>query len=146
MNGRRWAAILGLAAVAVSLAVLADVVGDATQTRPESTLDGEVTVIQMRVTTLDYKGDLDEAAAAAWNACSGQAHGSADLHHLADDRYEVRIAPAAGPQARHRVEGCIEDANTERVRAYLLSIDNVPVDQVPPAPVPPAPVPPGPDA
>ncbi len=129
----RWAWIAALTVTALSLAALADVVGDVTQTRPESTIDDEVTMVQMRVTTRHYKGDLGEAAEAAWSACSGHAHGQAELRHVADDRYEIRISPAAGPQSRHRIEGCIEDANTERIRAYTMSIGNVPIDQAPPA-------------
>lgn len=123
---RRLPWILACVVTAVALGVLADVVGDATQTRPENTLAGETTVLEMRVSTNQYEGDLDEAALAAWSACSGHVEGRAEVHHVADDRYEVRISPGAGRQARHRVEGCIEDANTERVRAYALSIGNVP--------------------
>lgn len=122
---RRLPWLIACVVTAGALAALADVVGDATQTRPEPTLAAETTVLEMRVSTNQYEGGLDEAAAAAWSACSGHVAGGAEVHHLTDDRYEVRITPGAGRQARHRVEGCIEDANTERVRAYVLRIGNV---------------------
>jgi hypothetical protein len=127
---RNGKATLRRQAIALSLAILIgtvgiDVLGDATQTRPDVLRAGTTSEVTMEL--LIHGSGRGEASAIAslWAVCRGTVpNGLADsgITALGDSRYRILLEPALGKYGERRLHGCLEDATIDNVQGRVLSI------------------------
>ena len=121
-RAKRALVVLGLGGAAF-LAI--DVIGDATQTRPDHVRDDYVSEV---VFDIDTRLQRDEArlAAGLWGACQNTVTNEAldGLVRLGDDTFKVVLTPELGTHARQRLVGCLEDATIDRVLGDVVSVVN----------------------
>jgi hypothetical protein len=122
---KRALLILGVAAVA---SVSVDMIGDATQTRPDPKRPNSRTELVFRVETVSGLPELT-AAQGLWGACQGSALRTVlepGMTALGDGRYRLVLQPALGRHARDRMTGCIEDVTLDRVKGKVVSMRELP--------------------
>jgi hypothetical protein len=120
---KRAVVILVLALIG---AVAVDMIGDATQTRPDVVRPGSTSEV---VFSLRTKMDRDRqmTANALWGACQGTVDSRVvdpGVVRLDESRFRITLAPELGHHARTRLTGCIEDATLDRVIANVHRITN----------------------
>jgi hypothetical protein len=101
-----------------------DVLADATQTRPDATLPGSTTVIELEI---HHNRDrpVMQSASALWGIGSMVIPRNTDLLSLvavAPDRVRLVLSPALGTHARQRFVGAVEDAVIDNVVARVVSV------------------------
>jgi hypothetical protein len=112
--------ILALAAIA---SVSIDMLGDATQTRPDPSRPNSRTEVVFRVQTLGQPALA--AAQGLWGACQGTALRTVlppGMTALGDNRFRMVVQPALGRHARDRMTGCLEDMTLDRVKGKVVSM------------------------
>ena len=119
---RRRDLVVG-AALAAAAAVGLDVLGDATQTRPDREHPNAVTEV---VFDVSVRGDRDvmQAAQSLWGACQTtmeRATSPADVT-VEGRRASVVVRPALGTHARQRLSGCLEDATLDRILGRVVAM------------------------
>jgi hypothetical protein len=128
----RRAFLASVAALAVAaIFQLIDMIGDATQSRPEATPSGatEMTI------SVDVKGSRavpHETAEALWVACRytiNRGRAASPMEIVGPSTYRFVLTPAIGRHAQRRLAGCIEDATLDRTSGHVVSI--VPIRQNP---------------
>ncbi|MCF2530253.1 hypothetical protein [Yinghuangia soli] len=116
---------VALAAV-VGVAAIVDLLGDATQTRPEPPPKSAATTLVFRVDTRT-NGDAAQHEAAArdiWEDCRRGATAvrldETGLSTLSENVFAVVVRPALTPNDLTRLRGCLLDANADGVQASIL--------------------------
>jgi hypothetical protein len=124
---RRFAVVVVLVAAIV---IAIDVLGDLTQTRPDSVSADEVSEFVVSVDEDRFGGGRDAAANALWAVCASQTASrlAADgrLEPLGDGRYRAVLHPAVGPSDERQLVGCLEDLTVDRVYADVKSVRTLP--------------------
>jgi len=124
---RRRGVVLGRVFAVVVAALLlygaVDVVGDATQTRPDADTSDMTTSL---VVAIDYRGaggSALETTEALWETCRStfRRRLSSRLEDLNGGRVLLEITPGLGEHAQRQFLGCLEDATFDRVQADVLS-------------------------
>lgn len=113
-------AILAVAAIAVGVDMLADL----TQDRPDPARPGSQSEIVLRVTSRDRVGSALLSAQGLWGACQGTVRHrlvEPGVVDLGDGRFRLSTRPALGEHSWRRLQGCLEDATLDRVKASVVS-------------------------
>lgn len=121
-------AVAAATAVAVTTVAAIDVIGDATQTRPDELRPGYRSEVRFRVTHRHRTGGVDAAASALWNACRPTALRRIvePLHGTDDGDYRVVVAPELGHHGGERMAGCLRDLTVDRVVGRDVRIRTMP--------------------
>lgn len=114
---------------ALALAILAgtiglDVLGDATQTRPDVLVTGSESLVTMEVRTNGSIRGL-EAARSVWGTCQGTVpnHLIHDaIHPKGSGRFALRLEPALGKNGERRLRGCLADATIDNIQTAVVSV------------------------
>jgi hypothetical protein len=105
-----------------------DVIGDATQTRPEAEPRDMTTELVLSVHQRGTDRTAVEAADALWNACRATLRrplfGEPEL--LRGGQVLLAVTPGLGDHAQRRVLGCLEDATFDLVQVDVVSSTNRP--------------------
>lgn len=122
---KRWV----VAAVVVVLGVVfVDVLGDATQTRPDRIRPGSQTTVTLEVDMRDDRPAVT-AAEGLWGACQWMVRSRTliepGIEQLGPDRFRLTLAPELGRRGEMRLRGCLEDFTIDRVRAEVVAMDTV---------------------
>jgi len=105
-----------------------DALADLTQDRPDSVVPGSRTEIVVEVQSRDRTGSDVLSAQGLWGACQGnvwQKLAEPGVVELADGRFRLTTEPALGEHAWRRLQGCLEDATLDRVKARVVSKQDV---------------------
>lgn len=116
---RALAVVLAVAAVTVGVGSLADL----TQDRPDRMLPGSRSEIVLDVASRDRTGSDLLAAQGLWGACQGtvrQRLVEPGVVEAADGRFRLTTEPALGEHSWRRLQGCLEDATLDRVKARVV--------------------------
>jgi hypothetical protein len=109
-----------------------DVLGDLTQSRPDSVQDGTATELVMSVEEDRFRPGQDAAAHALWSVCAAQTRSQpvgTGIEPVGDGQYRVVLEPAVGHHEELKLVGCLEDLTIDRVVGNVESfrtIDLVP--------------------
>jgi hypothetical protein len=117
------ALLLVVAAAAALIAV--DMLGDATQTRPDPHKPGSRTEIVFSVQTISDRLPPMAAAQGLWGACQGTALRTVlppGITEVGDGRFKLVVQPALGRHARDRLGGCLEDVTLDRIKGHVVSM------------------------
>jgi hypothetical protein len=126
MASRRRGVVVGrVFAVAVAALLLygaIDVIGDATQTRPDVDTTGMTTSLVLSVSHREAGRTAAETAEALWTTCRSTLRRELTVW-LDPDGAQPRldITPGLGDHAQRRVVGCLEDATFDGVQADVVS-------------------------
>jgi len=116
--------VVAVAALAAGLDVLADLTQDRADRIPRGSRSEIVLDVRHRAT-----GDAEvRTAQGLWGACQGtvwQQLTEPGVVELGDGRFLLTTAPAIGEHAWRRLQGCLEDATVDRVRAEVVSKRNL---------------------
>jgi len=116
--------VVAVAALAAGLDVLADLTQDRADRIPRGSRSEIVLDVRHRAT-----GDAEvRTAQGLWGACQGtvwQQLTEPGVVELGDGRFLLTTAPAVGEHAWRRLQGCLEDATVDRVRAEVVSKRNL---------------------
>jgi hypothetical protein len=105
-----------------------DVIGDATQTRPEAEPQGVTTELVLSVHQRDADRSAVDTADALWHACRARLRRtlSGVVDGLGGGRVLLAVTPGLGDHAQRRILGCLEDATFDRVQVDVVSSTNRP--------------------
>ena len=101
-----------------------DALADLTQDRPDSVAPGSRSEIVLEVQSRDRTGSDRLSAQGLWGACQGnvwQKLAEPGVVELAEGRFQRTTEPALGEHAWRRLQGCLEDATLDRVKARVGS-------------------------
>lgn len=119
---KRTVALIGLG---VAVALLVDVMGDLTQTRPDRPVAGSQTEILLAVEVRGTRQRSPQyATESLWGACRGtvtQSLTPPGAVEVGPGRIRLVTEPALGDHAWRRLRGCLEDATVDLVKARVLS-------------------------
>ena len=116
-------ALLMLVAVAALVGGI-DALADMTQDRPDSVIRGSRSEIVLEVQSRDRTGSNRLSTQGLWGACQGnvwQKLVEPGVVELADGRFLLTTEPALGEHSWRRLQGCLEDATLDRVKARVVS-------------------------
>jgi hypothetical protein len=113
-------------AVAVAALLLygaIDVIGDATQTRPDRDTRGLTTELVLAVRHREAGPSAVRTTEALWATCQSTLRRtlSGRVADLGADRVRLDVTPGLGEHAQRRILGCLEDATFERVQVDVVS-------------------------
>lgn len=123
----RRGALLGRAGAAVVAALLLwgaiDVIGDATQTRPEPELSGRTTDLVLAVRHREAGASTEDAATGLWETCRATFRRtlSGSPRALGGGQFLLAVTPGLGDHAQRRLLGCLEDATFDGVQVDVVS-------------------------
>ena len=120
-------ALLLLVAVAALVGGI-DALADLTQDRPDSVVPGSRSEVVLEVRSRDRTGSDRLSAQGLWGACQGtvwQKLLEPGVIELADGRFRLTTEPALGEHSWRRLQGCLEDATLDRVKARVVSKQDV---------------------
>ena len=112
--------VLAVAAIAGGIDALADL----TQDRPDSVVRGSRSEIVLEVQSRDRTGSARLSTQGLWGACQGnvwQKLVEPGVVELAEGRFLLTTEPALGEHSWRRLQGCLEDATLDRVKARVVS-------------------------
>ncbi|MGI8808208.1 MAG: hypothetical protein ACR2KK_10270 [Acidimicrobiales bacterium] len=118
----KQALLVVLAAGALFAAV--DVLADLTQDRPDRVPPGSRSEVVLDVDSRDRTGSALLSAQGLWGACQGtvrQRLVDPGVAEVGDGRFRLLTEPALGEHAWRRLQGCLEDATLDRVKAHVVS-------------------------
>ena len=126
-------------AVVVLVAVTAlvgglDVLADLTQDRPDRIPAGSRSEIVLDVRHRSTGRAEARTAQGLWGACQGtvwQQLTEPGVVELGNGRFLLTTSPAVGEHAWRRLQGCLEDATVDRVRAAVVSKRDLAPGEVP---------------
>jgi hypothetical protein len=101
-----------------------DVLADLTQDRPDRILPGSRSEIVLEVASRDRQGSGFLAAQGLWGACQGnvwQRLVDPGVVEVDGGLYRLQTEPALGEHAWRRLQGCLEDATLDRIKARVVS-------------------------
>ena len=114
-----------LVALAVAGVVMGiDVLADLTQDRPDRVLPGSRSEVLLEVDSRDRTGSELLSAQGLWGACQGTVYqklAEPGVTQVAEGQFRLLTEPALGEHAWRRLQGCLEDATLDRVKARVLS-------------------------
>jgi hypothetical protein len=116
-------ALLVVLAVAALVAGI-DLLADLTQDRPDRVAPGSRSEIVLDVSPRDRTRSHLLAAQGLWGACQGTVrHRLAEpgVVEVGDGRFRLMTEPALGEHAWRRLQGCLEDATLDKVKAHVVS-------------------------
>ena len=116
-------ALLAVLAVA-GLVMGIDVLADLTQDRPDHVLPGSRSEVLLEVDSRDRTGSELLSAQGLWGACQGTVYqklAEPGVTQVAEGQFRLLTEPALGEHAWRRLQGCLEDATLDRVKARVLS-------------------------
>jgi hypothetical protein len=126
---RNGKATLHRQAIALAVAILIgtvgiDVLGDATQTRPDVLQSGTQSAI---VVDIDIHGSpraTGEALESLWAVCRATVPNEivGGMNALGGSRYQLSVEPALGKYGERRLRGCLEDTTIDNVQGRVVSI------------------------
>ena len=122
--------VLAVAGVVMGIDVLADL----TQDRPDRVPPGSRSEVVLEVDSRDRTGSELLSAQGLWGACQGTVYqklAEPGVTQVAEGQFRLLTEPALGEHAWRRLQGCLEDATLDRVKARVLSKRDLA-----PAPVP----------
>lgn len=129
----RWEKLTWTAAGLVGALLLwaaIDVIGDATQARPDADLTGFATVIELRIDDADGvagSGDADALVVACRPRLPATSRVTEVRAAGTEGVFVVVIEPALGDTGSRRFRGCLEDATLDLIEADLIRMDRVPL-------------------
>ena len=112
--------VLAVAGVVMGIDVLADL----TQDRPDRVLPGSRSEVLLEVDSRDRTGSELLSAQGLWGACQGTVYqklAEPGVTQVAEGQFRLLTEPALGEHAWRRLQGCLEDATLDRVKARVLS-------------------------
>jgi len=115
------AALVVLAMASLTIGI--DTLADLTQDRPDHVVPGSRSEIVLEVDSRDRTGSNGLSAQGLWGACQGtvrQRLAEPGVVPLADGNFLLTTEPALGEHAWRRLQGCLEDATLDRVKARVL--------------------------
>jgi hypothetical protein len=117
--------VLALAAVAVSVDVLADL----TQDRPDRVVPGSRSEIVIDVQSRDRGGSALLSAQGLWGACQGTVRHrlvEPGVVEVSEGRFRLLTQPALGEHSWRRLQGCLEDTTLDKVKARVVAKHDLP--------------------
>ena len=124
--------------VLVAVAAIAggiDMLADLTQDRPDRIEPGSRSVIVLDVDSRDRTGSDLLSAQGLWGACQGtvwQRLVDPGVVEVDGGRFRLMTEPALGEHSWRRLQGCLEDATLDRVKARVISKQDLPPAAVAP--------------
>ncbi len=118
--------------VLVAVAAIAggiDMLADLTQDRPDRIEPGSRSVIVLDVDSRDRTGSDFLSARGLWGACQGtvwQRLVDPGVVEVDGGRFRLMTEPALGEHSWRRLQGCLEDATLDRVKARVISKQDLP--------------------
>ena len=112
--------VLAMAGMVMGIDVLADL----TQDRPDRVLPGSRSEVVLEVDSRDRTGSELLSAQGLWGACQGTVYqrlAEPGVTQVAEGQFRLLTEPALGEHAWRRLQGCLEDATLDRVKARVLS-------------------------
>ena len=113
-----------IAVVAVAIMVMGvDFLADLTQDRPDPVLPGSRSEVVLEVRSRDRTGSALMSAQGLWGACQGNVYQrlvEPGVTEVGDGRFRLQTEPALGEHAWRRLQGCLEDATLDRVKARVV--------------------------
>jgi hypothetical protein len=117
--------VLALAALAVSVDVLADL----TQDRPDRVVPGSRSEIVIDVQSRDRGGSALLSAQGLWGACQGTVRHrlvEPGVVEVSEGRFRLLTQPALGEHSWRRLQGCLEDTTLDKVKARVVTKHDLP--------------------
>lgn len=117
---RTLSIVLAVAGLVMGIDVLADL----TQDRPDRVLPGSRSEVLLEVDSRDRTGSELLSAQGLWGACQGTVYqklAEPGVTQVAEGQFRLLTEPALGEHAWRRLQGCLEDATLDRVKARVLS-------------------------
>jgi hypothetical protein len=108
----------------IGLVMGIDVLADLTQDRPDRVLPGSRSEVLLEVDSRDRTGSELLSAQGLWGACQGTVYqklAEPGVTQVAEGQFRLLTEPALGEHAWRRLQGCLEDATLDRVKARVLS-------------------------
>jgi hypothetical protein len=127
---RAFVALLVAAAITMGIDGLADL----TQDRADPPRPGSHSEIVLKVSSTDRTGSAFLSAQGLWGACQGtvrQRLAEPGVVDLGGGRFQLTTRPALGEHSWRRLQGCLEDATLDRVKAAVVSKRDVEAPEVP---------------
>jgi hypothetical protein len=111
-------ALVGIAGMSI------DALADLTQDRPDVAVQGSETAFVLDVDHRTAHVNAAESAEAYWVTCQRMVPGdrTADITALAPGRAELAVSPPLGEHTLKRFQGCLQDANFDRLQARVVSV------------------------
>ena len=110
-------------ALLLALGATIFVMREATQNRPDVTVDGSVTTVEFTVDTHGFRRGEPAAATALWAVCAGTVNGDVSpVPEQGDGTWLVTISPAIGEHGENRLVGCLQDVTIDRVRGDVVDL------------------------
>ncbi len=120
--GAARALLLLLAVVALVAGI--DTLADLTQDRPDRVVPGSRSEIILEVSSRDRTGSDRLSAQGLWGACQGtvrQRLVEPGVVELGAGRFLLTTEPSLGEHSWRRLQGCLEDATLDRVKAHVVA-------------------------
>ena len=116
---------------ALAIAILAgtvgiDVLSDATQTRPDTLVEGSESLVTMEIWS---NGSIrgTEAARSLWGTCQGTVPNDltdAGIRAIGGNTFAFRLEPALGKNGERRLRGCLSDATIDNIQSRVVSVES----------------------
>ncbi len=116
--------LLLVALAVAALGVGIDVLADLTQDRPDPVIPGSRSEIVLEVAGRNYARSALLAAQGLWGACQGTVRHrllEPGVGEVTEGRFRLLTEPAIGEHSWRRLQGCLEDATIDRVKARVVS-------------------------
>lgn len=101
-----------------------DGLADLTQDRPDPPRPGSHSEVVLQVASRDRTGSALMSAEGLWGACQGTVHQrlvEPGVVDLGGGRVRMTTRPALGEHSWRRLQGCLEDATLDRVKATVVT-------------------------
>jgi hypothetical protein len=126
-----------LVLAAAALAVGIDALADLTQDRPDRVVLGSRSEIVLDVDSRDRGGSALLSAQGLWGACQGTVRHrlvEPGVVEVSGGRFRLQTEPALGEHSWRRLQGCLEDTTLDRVKARVVSKQDLAPPPAPQAP------------
>lgn len=118
-------------AVAASLSLTVDALGDLTQNRPDRALPGTSSTVVLEIHTRTADASSVETATRLWAACAGTVPGYIEapkIASLGSGKALIVTQPSLGEHTQRRLSGCLSDTTLDEVVARVVSVESFGVE------------------
>jgi hypothetical protein len=131
-RGRTAGVVVAGLVTSVVAAGLIDVLADAIQTRPDTTVAEATTIVEIEMRGAAADEQTTRRASELWGTCGHATLGTratgAEIELLAAGRVAVRVPAHIGYHAEQRLRGCLQDAVVDRVQANVVDVEHLDAD------------------
>jgi hypothetical protein len=106
-----------------------DLLGDMTQTRPDTIVPGSHSEVLLEVRGRRYKHDIDAGARHLVAACAGTTRSvvreDPGVVEVEPGVYRFDMEPGLGTHNRRKLVGCLEDFTLDRLQADVVAVEHI---------------------